>query len=194
MAAGELPAEPIPGLYRGGARRPEPTADFAANAAMVSARAFRQPPRKIAETLLPLIFAWRAPILERAEVAGPGFLNFFLAPAYYARGGGRRAGRGGQAYGRSDYGQGKKVLVEFVSANPTGPMHIGNARGGRHRRLPWPRCWSAAGYRCQPAEFYINDAGNQINKFGLSLEPAVSGAVSGRHRNAGGLLSRSGHH
>lgn len=165
VAAGELPAEPMPAFT---VEIPGDRAhgDLAANAAMVSARAFRQAPRKIAETLLAHLDL-TGTYLERAEVAGPGFLNFFLAPAFYAAVVADVNAQGAD-YGRSDYGKGKKILVEFVSANPTGPMHIGNARGGAlgdglASVLDW------AGYTVG-REFYINDAGNQINKFGLSLE------------------------
>ena len=165
VAAGELPAEPIPAF---GVEIPGDRAhgDLAANVAMVSARAFHQAPRKIAETILSHLHL-EGTYLERAEVAGPGFLNFFLSPAFYAAVVADVLDQK-EAYGRSDYGQGKKVLVEFVSANPTGPMHIGNARGGAigdtlASVLDW------AGYRVS-REFYINDAGNQINKFGLSLD------------------------
>ena len=74
----------------------------------------------------------------------------------------------GEGYGRSDYGKGKRVLVEFVSANPTGPMHIGNARGGALGDC-LASVLETAGYYTE-REFYINDAGNQINKFALSLD------------------------
>ena len=165
VAAGEFPAEPIPAFS---VEIPADRAhgDLAANAAMVSARAFRQPPRKIAETILAHL-RLDGTYLERAEVAGPGFLNFFLSPAFYAAVVADVLEQG-ERYGRSNAGQGKRVLVEFVSANPTGPMHIGNARGGAlgdclASALDW------AGYEVS-REFYINDAGNQINKFGLSLE------------------------
>ena len=165
VAAGELPGEPIPAfVIEIPADRSH--GDLAANVAMVSARAFRQPPRKIAETIAAHLNL-AGTFLERAEVAGPGFLNFFLAPSFYAAAVADVLAKGAD-YGRSDYGQGKKVLVEFVSANPTGPMHIGNARGGAIGD-----CLAAvlerAGYQVS-REFYINDAGNQINKFGMSLE------------------------
>ena len=165
VAAGELPGEPIPAfVIEIPADRSH--GDLAANVAMVSARAFRQSPRKIAETLAAHLNL-AGTFLERAEVAGPGFLNFFLAPSFYAAAVADVLAKGAD-YGRSDYGQGKKVLVEFVSANPTGPMHIGNARGGAIGD-----CLAAvlerAGYQVS-REFYINDAGNQINKFGMSLE------------------------
>ena len=165
VAAGELPGEPIPAfVIEIPAARSH--GDLAANVAMVSARAFRQSPRKIAETIAAHLNL-AGTFLERAEVAGPGFLNFFLAPSFYAAAVADVLAKGAD-YGRSDYGQGKKVLVEFVSANPTGPMHIGNARGGAIGD-----CLAAvlerAGYQVS-REFYINDAGNQINKFGMSLE------------------------
>lgn len=102
-----------------------------------------------------------------AEVAGPGFLNFFLSPSFYAAVVAEVLEAGAQ-YGRSDFGGGKKVMVEFVSANPTGPMHMGNARGGALGDC-LASVLDAAGYDVW-REFYVNDAGNQIEKFGLSLD------------------------
>ena len=165
VAADELPAEPMPAFT---VEIPGDRAhgDLAANAAMVSARAFRQPPRKIAETLLRHL-ELSGTYLERAEVAGPGFLNFFLSPAYYAAVVADILEQG-EDYGRSDFGQGKRVMVEFVSANPTGPMHMGNARGGALGDC-LASVLDAAGYDVW-REFYVNDAGNQIEKFGVSLE------------------------
>ena len=140
--------------------------DWACNAAMAGARAFRQAPRKIAESiashldLAPTYF-------DRCEIAGPGFLNFFLNPRFYADVL-RDVEALGKDYGRSDYGKGEKVMVEFVSANPTGPMHMGNARGGALGDC-LAAVLDAAGYDVW-REFYVNDAGNQIEKFGISLE------------------------
>ncbi len=140
--------------------------DFSTNAAMVNAKTFRLPPVKIAAVIVERI-ATEDTYFTKVEVAGPGFINFFLCDAYYAdvlleiR-------QAGDSYGRSDYGKGKRVNVEFVSANPTGPMHMGNARGGA-----LGDCLAAvldyAGYDVS-REFYVNDAGNQIEKFGLSLD------------------------
>ncbi len=165
VAAGDLPAEPMPAFT---VEVPGDRAhgDLAVNAALVSAKAFHCAPRQIAETLLRHLDL-TGTYLEKAEVAGPGFLNFFLSASYYAAAV-KAVCEGGNAYGRSDYGEGKKVLVEFVSANPTGPMHIGNARGGAlgdglAAVLDW------AGFSVS-REFYINDAGNQIEKFARSLE------------------------
>ena len=140
--------------------------DFAVNAALVWAKAFRSNPRKIAEALAEN-FEFGGTYIEKAEIAGPGFINLFLSDSYYAAIVNDVIALG-DGYGQSDMGQGKKVMVEFVSANPTGPMHIGNARGGA-----LGDCLAAvldkAGYDVT-REFYVNDAGNQIAKFGASLE------------------------
>lgn len=140
--------------------------DYAINAAMAWARLFRLPPRKIAE-ILTANADFEGTYIDRFEIAGPGFINLFLKDSYYADILFDIAAKG-EAYGRSNYGEDKRVLVEFVSANPTGPMHIGNARGGA-----LGDCLASvldfAGYKTE-REFYINDAGNQINKFGLSLD------------------------
>ncbi len=165
VAAGELPDEPLP-EYTVEVPADRSHGDLASNVAMVSARAFRKAPRQIAECLAARVSTENT-YLERVEVAGPGFLNFVLSPLYYADAV-RAVLADGAAYGRSDYGAGKKVMVEFVSANPTGPMHMGNARGGALGDC-MAAVLEAAGYEVW-REFYINDAGNQIDKFGLSLE------------------------
>ena len=140
--------------------------DFATNVAMVSAKAFHMAPRKIAEALSPY-FEFSGTYFEKFEIAGPGFINFFLSPRFYAA-----VLQDIEAlqdgYGRSDFGKGKKINVEFVSANPTGPMHMGNARGGALGDC-LAAVLDAAGYQVS-REFYINDAGNQIDKFALSLD------------------------
>ena len=140
--------------------------DYSTNAAMVNARTLRLPPRKIAEALTAHMDLTDS-YFSRVEVAGPGFINFYFSPAYYAdvlldvR-------KAGKEYGRSDYGQGQRVNIEFVSANPTGPMHMGNARGGALGDC-LAGVMDYAGYDVH-REFYINDAGNQIEKFALSLD------------------------
>ncbi len=140
--------------------------DYAVNAAMVSARAFHKAPRAIAE-IITANMNFENSYIKAFEIAGPGFINLFLKDSYYADIVADVLDKK-ENYGKSDFGGGKKVLVEFVSANPTGPMHIGNARGGA-----LGDCLAAvletAGYYAE-REFYINDAGNQINKFGLSLD------------------------
>lgn len=140
--------------------------DFAANAAMVWARELHAAPRAIAEKLLSQA-DFNETYIEKCEIAGPGFINFFLSGRFYADAVSDVLSRGAD-YGKSDFGGGKRVLVEFVSANPTGPMHIGNARGGALGDC-LAAVLEAAGYKTE-REFYINDAGNQINKFALSLD------------------------
>lgn len=139
--------------------------DFAVNAALVWSRSLRNAPRKIAEAVMENADL-EGTYIDRFEIAGPGFINFFLNDKYYTDVLCEIDDKK-EKYGESEFGEGKKVLVEFVSANPTGPMHIGNARGGA-----LGDCLAAvlekAGYYVE-REFYINDAGNQINKFGLSL-------------------------
>ena len=148
--------------------------DFATNISMLLAKELKMPPRKIAEAILSHIE--KDKLIEKAEVAGAGFINFYLANSYlypvlkYIE-------EMGTDYGRIDLGKGKKVMVEFVSANPTGPMHLGNARGGA-----LGDCLASvleyAGFDVT-REFYINDAGNQIEKFGKSLEARYIQLIKG---------------
>ena len=140
--------------------------DYSTNVAMAGARAFKKAPRMIAEAIVSCIDL-DGTAFDRVEIAGPGFMNFFLSQQFYSNVL-KDVFSCGKDYGKSDYGQGKRVLVEFVSANPTGPMHIGNARGGAigdclASVLDW------AGFSVN-REFYVNDAGNQIEKFATSLE------------------------
>ncbi len=164
VAEGTAPAEPLP-AFTIEIPADKSHGDFAANTAMVCARAFKMPPRKIAELICEKIDL-AGSVFERAEIAGPGFMNFFLSKKWFADAVESVLDEK-ENYGRTDYGCGKRVLVEFVSANPTGPMHIGNARGGAigdclASVLDW------AGFHAE-REFYVNDAGNQIEKFGKSL-------------------------
>jgi len=140
--------------------------DWATNAAMVSAKAFHLAPRKIAQILTDHL-TLNGTLFDRFEIAGPGFLNFFLSGRFYSEVL-KDINRLGADYGRSEYGEKKKIMVEFVSANPTGPMHMGNARGGALGDC-LAAVLDAAGYDVW-REFYVNDAGNQIDKFGSSLE------------------------
>ena len=140
--------------------------DLATNAAMVSARVFRSAPKKIAEIITQCIDLSET-FMSRFEIAGPGFINFFYDNSFYGTVLDEIKTEG-ENYGRSDFGKGKRILVEFVSANPTGPMHIGNARGGAIGDS-LASVLDAAGYEVS-REFYVNDAGNQIEKFGLSLD------------------------
>lgn len=140
--------------------------DFSSNIAMAGARAFHAAPRMIAEAIVKN-FSLDGGYIDRCEIAGPGFINFYLSDKYYSDVL-KDIVASGDSYGRSNYGEGKRILVEFVSANPTGPMHIGNARGGAIGDC-LASVLDAAGYDVQ-REFYVNDAGNQIEKFATSLE------------------------
>ncbi|MBR0352712.1 MAG: arginine--tRNA ligase [Oscillospiraceae bacterium] len=140
--------------------------DYAANHAMTGARTLHMAPRKIAETLLAhmdLSGSW----FSSVEIAGPGFINFRLADSWYADVL-RCIASEGVDYCRSDEGKGKRIMVEFVSANPTGPMHMGNARGGVLGDS-LASVLDRAGYTVE-REFYVNDAGNQIEKFAASID------------------------
>ena len=149
--------------------------DYATNAAMACARVFKTAPAKIAQAIINNLDL-SATLIDRCEIAGPGFINFFLSPQYYAEVLKEIADEGDN-YGRSDFGKNEKVMVEFVSANPTGPMHMGNARGGA-----LGDCLAAvldkAGYDVW-REFYVNDAGNQIEKFANSLNARFIQEVNG---------------
>ena len=165
VADGEFPAVPLSD-FNVEVPANRDFGDYSANAAMAWARDLHCAPRKIAQALIDRMELCDT-FFERCEVAGAGFLNFYLRSSFNAciiqdileK---------SDSYGRSDYGRGKKINVEFVSANPTGPMHMGNARGGA-----LGDCLAAvldfAGYDVS-REFYVNDAGNQIAKFGLSLD------------------------
>ena len=165
MKNGQLPEADIPEFI---IEKPsdKKNGDFSSNIAMAGARAFHMSPRAIAEIIVQA-FSLENGFIEKTEIAGPGFINFYFSDRYYSEIL-KDIVNSGDSYGRSDYGQGKKVLVEFVSANPTGPMHIGNARGGAIGDC-LASVLDAAGYDVQ-REFYVNDAGNQIEKFATSLE------------------------
>lgn len=162
---GQLPQEEIPSFT---IEIPADTShgDFASNAAMASARAFKSAPRKIAEALCGNLNL-EGSFFERWEIAGPGFINLFLRKSWFSQVVEDILSEK-EDYGHSDYGKGEKVMIEFVSANPTGPMHIGNARGGALGDC-LADAMKCAGFDVTK-EFYVNDAGNQIVKFGRSLE------------------------
>ncbi|MBW1893686.1 MAG: arginine--tRNA ligase, partial [Deltaproteobacteria bacterium] len=132
--------------------------DFSTNVAMQMASVQRMPPRKISELILAAIDD-RDSIVEKTEIAGPGFINFFLTPsAWYPYL--KMVHDQGALYGASDIGQGKRVQVEFVSANPTGPLHVGHGRGAAVGDSV-AGILSFCGYSVQ-REYYVNDSGRQI--------------------------------
>ena len=165
IAAGELPAAELPAFI---VEIPQDRAngDYATNVAFAGARAFRMAPVKIAQAVEKHMDL-SGSAFASCTVAGAGFINFRLNDGFYADIV-RDVLERGADYGKSDIGCGERVNVEFVSANPTGPMHMGNARGGALGDC-LAAVLEAAGYDVT-REFYINDAGNQIEKFGLSLD------------------------
>ena len=164
VAGGRLPE----GGLRGSVEIPKDTrnGDYAANHAMAAAKSMHMAPRRVAEELLACL-ELEGSYFSACEIAGPGFLNFRLAPAWYAAVLNNIISEG-DGYGRSDAGRGERVMVEFVSANPTGPMTIGNARGGVLGDA-LASVLDRAGYDVY-REFYVNDAGNQVDLFGRSIE------------------------
>ena len=164
MADGSLPEAELPGFIVEIPADPK-NGNVASNLAMAGARAFRKAPRMIAEAITAHLPELTGTNFDRVEIAGPGFINLYASLSWFTDV--VRAASENEQYGRTDFGQGLKYNVEFVSANPTGPMHMGNARGGAlgdclAAVLDW------AGYDVT-REFYLNDAGNQIQKFGKSL-------------------------
>ncbi|MBQ4320664.1 MAG: arginine--tRNA ligase, partial [Oscillospiraceae bacterium] len=164
-AAGTLPAGQT---LKGAVEIPKDTVygDYACGCAMAAARDMRMAPRKIAEALVEQIDL-NGTYFRECTIAGAGFINFRVSDAWYAdllKG----IEADGADYGRINDGKGEKVMVEFVSANPTGPMTIGNARGGVLGDT-LATVLDFAGYNVW-REFYVNDAGNQIDLFGKSIE------------------------
>ena len=164
VAEGKIEAVPLPAFN---VERPADVShgDFSCNAAMASAKALRNNPRAIGQMIADAAVL-DGTVFEKIEVAGPGFLNFFISPLWFNETVGEVISSGSD-YGKTELGKGKRVLVEFVSANPTGPMHMGNARGGALGDS-LSSVLQFAGYEVE-REFYVNDAGNQIEKFGKSL-------------------------
>ena len=176
-ANGQLPGGAV---LAGNVEIPKDTAngDYAANHAMAGAKALHMAPRKIAEALIAnmeLDGTWFASV----EAAGPGFINFRLADSWYGDVLGNVAAEGAD-YGRVNAGGGKKLMVEFVSANPTGPMHMGNARGGVLGDA-LASVLDRAGYNVS-REFYVNDAGNQIEKFAASIDARYRQLILGEDK------------
>jgi len=163
FADGTLTSGEVPAINVEKPAHPE-HGDFATNVAMQMAKPERKAPRAIAEILVRKL-AGSSDLIASLEIAGPGFINFFIKDAAW-----RKTltdiDQAGPDYGRSSIGAGKKVQVEFVSANPTGPLHIGHGRGAATGDAV-ASLLSAAGFDVQ-REYYINDAGNQMNTLGLS--------------------------
>jgi len=138
--------------------------DFACNIAMVLAKPARSKPRDLAEKIVAHLPA--SEYVAKVEIAGPGFINITMAEhAYHAVV--REVHESGEAYGRSTIGNGKRVQVEFVSANPTGPLHVGHGRGAAYGATV-ADLLAAAGFEVH-REYYVNDAGRQMDILGTSI-------------------------
>ena len=149
--------------------------DFTTTFALAATKLLRQNPRAVAQALLDHMDL-EGSYFASAEIAGPGFLNFRLNDSWYA-GVMNAVETGGEAYGTNDGLKGKKYMVEFVSANPTGPMHMGNARGGVLGDT-LAAVLAACGADVS-REFYVNDAGHQIDKFAHSIEARYLQIIKG---------------
>ncbi len=163
-AAGELSFDNLP-TFEVEAPKQTGHGDLATNLALVLAKPAKLPPRKVAEVIIKHLAAPEG-MLARVEIAGPGFINFFIADDFWYRVISEIHQLGAQ-YGDSDLGKGTKVQVEFVSANPTGPLHIGHGRGAALGDA-LASLLAATGHEVV-REYYINDVGNQILTLGKSL-------------------------
>jgi arginyl-tRNA synthetase len=161
---GELPEDTLPPLILEYPRE-EQHGDYATNIAMAIASHTKKPPRAIAETIVRCIEDDEG-IIERVEVAGPGFINFFLTEDYW-RQCLRKADQQGEQYGAGEWGKGKRALVEFLSANPTGPLHIGHGRIAAFGDA-LANILDKVGYQVE-REYYINDRGTQMQLLGRSV-------------------------
>ena len=174
VADGSLPAAEV---KTAPVEIPKDTAngDFTTTFALAASKALRSNPRVIAQTLLDHMDL-NGTYFSSAEIAGPGFLNFRLNDSWY-QGVMAAVESEGETYGTSEMLKGKKYMVEFVSANPTGPMHMGNARGGVLGDT-LAAVLEASGAEVS-REFYVNDAGNQIDKFAHSIEARYLQLIKG---------------
>ena len=174
-AAGALPAG---AEVKATIEIPKDTAhgDYASSFAMAGAKALHKAPRVIAQAIVDHL-ELEGSFFSKVEIAGPGFLNFTLGPKWYGDVLSAVESQGA-AYGSGDDGKGQKVMVEFVSANPTGPMHMGNARGGVLGDT-LANVLARDGYDIWK-EFYVNDAGNQIHKFAVSINARYMQLIVGQ--------------
>ncbi|MCX5835325.1 MAG: arginine--tRNA ligase, partial [Deltaproteobacteria bacterium] len=159
LEAGELPFMELE------APREEAHGDYATNVAMILASRAKKSPRKIAESIVQHIED-KEGILQKVEIAGPGFINFYVKEDTWAVLL-EEVEKLGDGYGCSELGRGQKVMVEFVSANPTGPLHVGHARGAVIGDVI-ANILMASGYSVT-REYYVNDVGNQMNNLGRSV-------------------------
>lgn len=163
IKGGELVTTTLPSLFLSVPKDAE-HGDLATNVAMMLARGEGKPPRAVADIIVRHIEDPKK-ILTEVSIAGPGFINFRFAPSYWW-GCLAECEAAGESFGRSTIGSGQRVQVEFVSANPTGPLHVGHARGAVTGDA-FARLLAATGYAVE-REYYVNDAGNQMEMLGAS--------------------------
>jgi len=168
--SGKLPSDFVAPVFVIERTRSRDHGDFATNAAMMMAKAAGRKPRDIATDLVEALPP--SPMVGKVEIAGPGFINFFLAPAAFHAEIEQALGQG-ERYGRNNDGQGRTAGVEFVSANPTGPLHVGHGRAAAIGDS-LSRLLAAAGWKVF-REFYYNDAGVQIANLALSTQARAKG-------------------
>ena len=164
IGQGALPEMAIPAAHQVSIPKQKEHGDFASNISMIAASTAKRPPRQIAEALAELLQA--DSLFEKVEVAGPGFLNFFVAQETWQKNL-LVMHQAGERYGETDTGKGRRVLIEFVSANPTGPLHVGHGRGAAVGDS-LARVMKTAGFDVE-TEYYINDVGNQMKTLGRSV-------------------------
>jgi arginyl-tRNA synthetase len=165
QTSGELRLDPFPTVTFETPKR-EVQADYASTVSMSLAATEHRAPREIAEIIVKRLQGHQD-LIEKVEVAGPGYINFHLQKAYWS-GVLREVLKQGEVYGRSDFGRGRKVMVEFVSANPTGPLHVGHGRGGAVGDV-LANILTATGHEVS-REYYVNDAGTQMETLGRSVQ------------------------
>ncbi len=163
IKGGELVTTTLPPLFLSVPKEAE-HGDLATNVAMMLARGEKKPPRAVAEAIVRNVQD-ADKILAEVSIAGPGFINFRFAPSYWWKVL-ADCERAGESFGRSDVGHGARVQIEFVSANPTGPLHVGHARGAITGDA-LARLLVATGHEVE-REYYVNDAGNQMEMLGAS--------------------------
>ncbi len=164
LSGSVLPAPPDPAVATVERARDARHGDFATSIALRLAKSARLSPRELAQAILEALPA--SPLVARAEVAGAGFINFFLSEEAYAREL-ERIHELGERYGRGTLGRGQRVLLEFVSANPTGPLHVGHGRQAAYGAT-LANVLAASGYDVA-REYYINDAGRQVDILAVSV-------------------------
>ncbi|MEA3215816.1 MAG: arginyl-tRNA synthetase [Acidimicrobiia bacterium] len=161
--------------------------DWSSTAALVSAKAAKRNPRQLAQELVDALIASPPPHVQSVDLAGPGFVNFHLAPTWLYDVLHEVVEQGPDGYARPDLGQGRSVLVEFVSANPTGPLHAGHGRNAAYGDAV-ARLLQRTGWRVH-REFYLNDRGAQMENFAASLAARKAGLPLPENGYAGEYIS-----